>query len=208
MPNDRPTRRFRLRFSLKQLLLAVAVVGVGLGIWNWMFRREVVVRAATPEDAAPANAQSRNVAVATGRFRKGMWLFVRLDEVRNGLIELIDYHQVGRAEATQENPTWENIDLRFVFDESGFRDGGRVDGLVIEGVFQDDIVNGHLDRRVGSYKLNVVATKTLPGTITPGRPHIVYVEGDRQIVVDGKMTVEEFAKANPGNYLVVTVEVK
>jgi hypothetical protein len=58
------------------------------------------------------------------------------------------------------------------------------------------------------HNINVVANKTLPGTITPGRPHIVYVEGDQKIVVDGNMTLEAFAKANPGNYLVVTVEVR
>jgi hypothetical protein len=59
-----------------------------------------------------------------------------------------------------------------------------------------------------THNINVVAKQTLPGTITPGRPHIVYVEGDQAINVDGKMTVDEFAKANPGNYLVVTVELR
>jgi hypothetical protein len=59
-----------------------------------------------------------------------------------------------------------------------------------------------------THNINVVDKQTLPGKITPGRPHIVYVEGDQAIVVDGSMSVEEFAKANPGNYLVVTVEVK
>jgi hypothetical protein len=59
-----------------------------------------------------------------------------------------------------------------------------------------------------THNIEVVATKTLPGTITPGRPHVVYVEGDQAINVDGKMTLDEFAKANPGYYIVVAVEVR
>jgi len=50
MPDDEPTRRFRLRFTLKQLFLVVTLIGVGLSVWNWAFRKEVVVRAATAED--------------------------------------------------------------------------------------------------------------------------------------------------------------
>lgn len=79
------------------------------------------------------------------------------------------------------------------------------------------------------HNINIVAKRTLPCWITPSRvhivdvpagrgghagravmpssipPRIVYVEGDQSINVDGKMTIEEFAKQNPGNYLVVTV---
>jgi hypothetical protein len=80
MPDNEPTRRLRFHYSLRQLFLAVAVVGIGLGVWNWAFRKEIVVRAATAEGEAPGVAQSRNVAVAMGRFRKGMWLVVALHE--------------------------------------------------------------------------------------------------------------------------------
>ena len=50
-------------------------------------------------------------------------------------------------------------------------------------------------------------TKTLqPGRIGPARPHIIYVEGDRPIVLNAGMSIQDFAKKNPGNYLVVVVK--
>jgi hypothetical protein len=108
-------------------------------------------------------------------------------------------------------PIWKSMTFSVAFGEKNVT-GGRVTEINIAGdIPQDDPDSDRwymLPNAPIKHDIAVVAKQTLPGTITPGRPHIVYVEGDRQIVVDGKMTVEQFAKANPGNYLVVTVEVR
>ncbi len=96
----------------------------------------------------------------------------------------------------------ETLNIRLAFGE---RDSPRGRDTFLGASGQGQFV-GNLMRY--NDNINFVAKQTLPGTITPGRPHIVYVEGDRPIVVDGTMTVEDFAEVNPGNYPVVTVEVK
>lgn len=46
---------------------------------------------------------------------------------------------------------------------------------------------------------------TYTGNLPKGSTQLLYVEGDREFVADREMAVEQFAKANDGNYLVVTV---
>jgi hypothetical protein len=213
MPNDQPTRR--LHFSLRQLFLAVALIAIGLSVWNWVFRKEVLVRAATPEDEAVG--VERNVAVLTGSFMKETLLTAKLYLVQSGIITNELTEIMARLNRNAEGgPFRETANFRLAFGEQLVRSGGRS----IQFLFVGENPSGGSMRLLSEpYKwkpphlrtvlnFNVVATKTLPGRITPGRPHIVYVEGDGPINLDRAMTVEEFAKANPGNYLVVTVEVR
>ncbi len=206
MPDDQPTRR--IRFTLKQLFLLVALVAVGMAIGKWVFRKEVVVRAATAEEQLIDRHESwgndRNAAVLTVRFMKGTTLTATTYLVTAGLV------MKGETHFARSNKRERRIATVWM---------GLNDELV-----PGSPANSHLffafetPRRIGwdflsssrpiIHDFKTVAKQTVPGTITPGRPHIVYVEGDQWIVVDGSMTVEEFAKANPGDYLVVTVEVK
>ncbi|HEV3006408.1 MAG TPA: hypothetical protein VGX78_18195 [Pirellulales bacterium] len=102
--------------------------------------------------------------------------------------------------------TWERATYRLALGDT-LVPGGRRTKLYSGGAIPGE-TKGTVVFSQTTHDIAVVATKTLPGTVTPGRPHIVYVEGDQKINFDGAMTVEEFAKANPGNYLVVTVEVR
>jgi hypothetical protein len=208
MPDDQPTRRFRLRFSLKQLFLLVALVGVGFGAWHRLTRKVVEVKAPSAEDRVFGDESlksRRNVAVVTGRFMKGTSLFVKLYLVQTGVVVEGYAHFVGRDKEEKGGPIWESVTLRLGLGEYPLKGGQRTD-LLITGEIPGGSMTSHWNHM--THNIAAVAKQSVPGTITPGRPHIVYVEGDRQLVVDGSMTLEEFAKANPGNYLVVTVEVR
>ncbi|HVC93027.1 MAG TPA: hypothetical protein VND64_05015 [Pirellulales bacterium] len=231
MSSPEPTRRFRLRFSLRQLFLAVALVAVVLGVWKWLTRKEVVVRAATAEDEISASYagfigddwEARNIAVVSGKFAKNTSLSLTMFAVRFGTVEKIGAASIrrkqsqaagggdtgrggaasiGRKQSQAVGSIWESLNIRLAFGE---RDSPRGREAVLGASGQGQFVGNRM--RI-EHNINIVAKKTLPGTITPGRPHIVYVEGDQKIVVDGSMSVEKFAKANPGNYIVVTVEVR
>jgi hypothetical protein len=206
MPDNQPTCRFR--FTLKQLFLAVALVAIGFGTWHWLTRKVVVVRAPRAEDRVFGDESlksRRNVAVVTGRFMKGTSLLAKLYLAHSGIVAEDFGHFIEGRKEEKGGPIWESATIRLGLGEYPLTGGQRTD-LLITG----DIPGGSMASNWQSirHNINVVAKQTLPGKITPGRPHIVYAEGDRQIVVDGSMTVEEFAKANPGNYLVVTVEVR
>src|SRR5258708_7451955 len=115
MPNDQPTRRFRLRFSLRQLFLAVALVAVGLGTWNWVFRRVIEVRAPRAGEVSfdgnlgPLDncllKTPRNVAIVNGWFQKGMSLTVSLFVVKSGAVDERGADSVGFV---SEGSIWES----------------------------------------------------------------------------------------------------
>ncbi len=205
--NDQP---IRLRFSLRQLLLVVTLVGVGLGTWHLLIRKVALVQAATTEDQFADEdfvSSRRNAAVVTGSFTRDTLLSISV-------------HMVQAGRVSQSQPPAVQFSRKDSCNTKGpFRKDVRLWlSLVDETNNSTDLImswteSGESDERRPlstnvKCTINVVAKQTLPGTITPGRPRIVYVEGDRQIVVDASMTVEEFAKANPANYLVVTVEVR
>jgi hypothetical protein len=217
MHNAQPTRRFRLRFTVKQLFLAVALVAVGLAIWKWVFRNEVVVRAATAEDKFIGDggfkfkfigdrsfSSQRKAAVVTGRFTESTSLSLTLHLMQAGKAVQLPTDVFGRKVTNAKSPFRKNVGLKLSLVETTTSPGN---STLLMTTWTENGDEPNTQFSAVEHNFNVVATKTLPGTITPGRPHIIYVEGDRQIVVDGKMTVEEFARANSGNYLVVTVEV-
>jgi hypothetical protein len=204
MPDDQPTRRFR--FTLKQLFLAVALVAIGLGLWHHLFRQVVVVRVTTPADnllGGESLRSRRHVAVVTGRLSEGTSISAVVYLVQSGLVTEGERHLARRFEKGKATET-----LRLGFFDTLAR-GGRATSYFFFASVHNSMTwdRDNLVRSI-EHHFTTVAKQNVPGTITPGRPHIVYVEGDRQIVVDGSMSVEEFAKMNPGNYLLVTVEVR
>jgi len=204
MPTPQSTHRFRLRFSLRQLFLLVALVAVGIAVGKWVFRKEAVVRAATAEDKVFADeslASQRNAAVVTGHFMRSTSLMVSLHVVQAGMVEHLPGRVFGRDVASKGR-FWEDVKLWLYLTD------GPGAGLRMIWNAKGDTEAWEQWFKPVKDLGQVVAKQTLPGTIIPDRPHIVYVEGDQQINVDGKMTVEEFAKANPGNYIVVAVEIR
>ncbi len=47
--------------------------------------------------------------------------------------------------------------------------------------------------------------RTFSGKLRPGRTYLLHVEGDREFIAGHKTSVEEFARTNDGNFLLVTV---
>jgi hypothetical protein len=173
------------------------LAAVGLGIWNWLYRKAVVITEATQNDVVRwpvlRDGKGRSILVATGTYTQGTLLSVTLWLIRSGSIAENSTHV--------REPT-----CRLCFEERDVS-GGRVT-IITNAAEKAEVSPGLQLLTAITHDIKIVAKQTLPGTITPGRPHIVYAEGDQAIVVDGSMSVEEFAKANPGNYLVVTVEVR
>jgi hypothetical protein len=56
-------------------------------------------------------------------------------------------------------------------------------------------------------RTKVRVAKALPGSLNSGKQYIAFVEGDREFTVDREMGLEEFARKNKGNYLVITVQI-
>lgn len=50
------------------------------------------------------------------------------------------------------------------------------------------------------------AKKLQMGRIAQGRQQLIYVEGDRQTVLNNGMTIVDFARTNSGSYLVIVVQ--
>jgi hypothetical protein len=215
------TRRSRLQFSLKQLLIGVAVVALVLGIWVRWFRKVVYVREARPDDTIAGkhfgfeiahayfginreDLEVRNIAVATGNFRNGRWLTTSLYLVRSGVIDEANSMGLSKSQARLglgSHLLGERYQIRLALGEAETPQG-RVTFLGASGQTTGAGTGG------GKLTHSIAATHatTLPGQITPGRPYIVYVEGDREPVVNRETSLEEFAEENPGNYLVVVLQ--
>jgi hypothetical protein len=218
MPDQRISsiRRW-LRFSLKQLFLAVAFVAVGLWAWNWLYRKVVVVRAWTSNDRVVGSylgypndhRKHREFAVVTGKFTTSTVLSACSFVIRSGAVEKANQVTVGRSTTLLGRPYSQDLTIPLAISEMEFREE-RVSEVNVPGDNPGGYarLSWHTSYDV-QHNIRVVARKTIPDKITPGRRHIVYVEGDtEEITADGSMTVEDFAKANPGNYLVVTVELQ
>jgi hypothetical protein len=119
MPDDQPLRRFRFRFSLKQLFVAVALVAVGLGIWN-----RFIAWLATPRVSVVGLENSIRTSLPVGSSRKTVeaWLTNRsmptqneTDDSGQTLIQSWIANSGPRAE-------WpfgvRDIRIQFIFDEN------------------------------------------------------------------------------------------
>jgi len=228
-------RRFRFRFSLRQLFVAVGLVAVVFGIWSWIARSIVRIRTATPNDSVSGdeNLKSRrNAAVVSCHLRKRTAFSATLWLVRSGIIEAYvkptNYSAPISCLSVDGDPLWETNEVRLALGDTIVPTGSATKLYFADAPPGYDMPFGPSTRAV-QHNINIVAQRTLPCRITPSRlhivdvpaapgrragrsftpssipPRIVYVEGDQKINVDGKMTIEEFAKQNPGNYLVVTV---
>jgi hypothetical protein len=134
-----------------------------------------------------------------------MHLSVPLRIVQAGNVEPVSEWSISRNERQSEGPFWADMICGMSLGDV-IALGGRTTQLKMACEIEES--TSIQNDKGAIHNVKVLTNQLLPGTITPGRPHIVYVEGDQKINVDGAMSVGEFAKANTGNYLVVTVEVQ
>lgn len=200
-------RTDRLRFTLKCLLVAVTVLAVGLAVWSAVSRKEVMVRTPRPDDAdlskdiamfLSEEMRSRKIAViATNE-----WLSFSLYVVQGGIVSEISTWRAGRSANAFGTPSREEMQVLLALGENDDPQGILTE-LVIAGA---ENVHGKAATVLRTFK--TTTKKLQPGKIGPGRPHIIYVEGDRPIVLNADMSIQDFAKKNPGNYLVVVVQLE
>ncbi len=202
--------RRRFQFGLKHLLIGTAIVALVLGIWTGYIRKAVDVRKADASDRTyeryfgfdMEDMKARNILVATGTFTKSTWLSGTLYLVHGGSISAVNSWTVGRSPNRIGDGIWEGMKITLALGEKN-TPNGRVTNLGAAGHTRGGGNGSDLPNTV-----NVTSSLAMPGRILPGANHIVYVEGDREPVVDRTMSVDEFAQKNAGDYLVVTLEIR
>ncbi len=206
---SKPGRR-RFQYSLKHLLIGTAVVALVLGIWVGYIRKAVDVRKADASEQIYEryfgfefeDMKARNILVATGTFTKSTWLSGTLYLVQGGSASQVNGWTVGRSPNRIGDGIWEGMKITLALGEKN-TPNGRVTNLGAAGHSRGGGSNSELPNTV-----NVTSSLALPGRVLPGASHIVYVEGDGEPVIDQAMSVNEFARKNAGNYLVVTLQLE
>ena len=205
MESDRLLPKPRFRFTLRQLLIAVTAVGLLLGLWAYFIRKELTIRAATPADPIAQryfgfqsdDLRPRNIVVVSGTFTKSTWLSASLYLVQSGSIQEINAFTVGRSPNQIGSPPWQTLTIRLALGEQD-TPNGRITNLGSAGHSRGGGRSSGL-----THHLKAVASRVLPGLLSPGKERIIYVEGDRQANVTEDMSLADFAGKNGGSYLVV-----
>ncbi len=206
------TEQQKPRFSIFRVLVALGVVFVsfyaiseGLLI-AW---RPVRIRTATNDDKIATRYfgfdvdkvdDVRNIAVAEGTFSKNTWLSEWLYLVRSGKIDQVSGFTVGRSPNRLGEAKWIDMRITLALGETK-QQGGRITQLGSAGQTRGEGGIGEIIQNI-----SVVEKQTFPGRLWFGRKYILYVEGDRKFEARRDMTVEDFAKANAGDFFVVAVE--
>jgi len=146
------------------------------------------------------DVQSRNIAKISGTFSKSTWVSGVLYHVQSGASEEVNVFTVGRSPNRIGERTWIHMDLVFALGDYD-REGSRVTSLGCSGHtrgggsgsgFKNDVKN--------------VVSRTFTGRVFGGGERIIYIEGGRDFEATSEMSIEEFAKRNKGNFLVVTMQ--
>jgi hypothetical protein len=144
----------------------------------------------------------RNILLAAGTFTTSTWLNGTLYFIQGGSISPINTWTVGRTTNGIGSGIWEGMKITVALGDKD-TPNGHVTSLGVAGHSRGSGNNWEQPNSV-----TVKSSLSMPGRIMPGTSHIVYVEGDREPVVDPTMSVDEFARKNAGNYLVVTLQLK
>ena len=198
----------RFQFSLRTLLILMAVVAVGLGIWATFLRKIVTIRSVTADDLVHKRYfgidddvnRIRNIVVVEGVFSRSTWLSSELYLVEAGKVQQVNGFNVGRSSNRIGEMPWVTMAITLALGDKD-SPGGQMTQLGSAGHHRGSGGGGKV-----THKFETPFSKTLANSIVPGRTHIIYVEGDRQAVVSGDMTMQEFVQRNAGKYLVVTAE--
>jgi len=200
----------RFQFRIKHLLLCTAIVAILLGVWTRYLRKIVDVRSATASDRIydryfgfwAAHITARNILVVTGSFTKSTWLSGRLYYVKSGAATEINGFTVGRTPNSIGDWIWKDMKITLALGDAD-TPAGHVTYLGSAGQSRGGGSAGGIPHNV-----KPVICRAIPGKITPGREYVAYVEGEREPVLNPSATLDDFAKDNKGDYLVVTLQLQ
>lgn len=143
--------------------------------------------------------KARKIAEVTGSFSLDTKLSASLYVIRSGRLEEIEEIAVGRSSNQIGAPSCESLRIRLALGQAR-TDGGWIIRL---GSYGQSHAGGGVDT-LTTEPITATNFRLFPGKLSNGKKYLIYVEGDRPFGADRSMTVEEFAKTNRGNYLVVT----
>jgi hypothetical protein len=195
-------------FTLKQLLIAVLVLSVCSAVYFGLSRKVVSIREAGADDPihkryfgidGEAGFAIRNIAVVEGSFSRSTWLSATLYAVRSGKIDEINSFAVGRSPNRIGEWYWEGMRLTLALGEKK-TPIGRLVQLGSHGQ-----TRGGGEGREISLQTESKFSSVLPCSLGAGGPFVVYAEGDAKPRIEQRMTVDEFVRANSGNFFVVAV---
>ena len=194
-----------MRFSIKHLLIAVLAVGILFATYvTWM--RDAVTISDAPHDeeihtdyyfGIDEPSEIQNILNISGVFKKRTRLSAGLYLVSNGNFESINGFTVGRSTNRVGEPWLMTMKLTFALGEKNGKTG-TLTQLGCYGHTRGGGGSGYLENNVDKK-----FTKTYNGTMTPGNDLIVYVAGSKQFDLEPNQTIEDFAKTNSGEYLVI-----
>lgn len=199
-------------FTVTRVLIALFCFGfvaylISEGVLiSW---QPIMVRAATPDDeirsryfgiSSKGDPQIRNIAVLEGTFTKSTFPVAYLYLVRDGKVDDLAGFDFGRSTNQIGGPIWIHMRITLALGDTKWPNG-RVTKL---GFVGESRAAGHTNDFV--HDIQIVEKKTLPGRLSSGKKYILHVEGDRKFEVSRDMSVEDFAKANAGNFVVVVVQ--
>jgi hypothetical protein len=208
--------RGRWQFSLRQLLLGVTVVALLLSLYEWTMTVEV---GPVSPDARVADRyfgfiepemyyspltekdlRPRNIARVSGRFfPNGSNLLATLYRVDDGSAAEMNSLTVGASSTEIGNWFGHQLRMTFALGDLDTPDG-RVTSLGSVGH-----TAGGSSAGLCAHKVKSVAHVLVPGRVGRGEANVVYAEGDQPPIVESGMSIDDFARANPGSYLVVTM---
>ena len=197
----------RFRFTLWRLLMLITVAVLFLGIIFGWLRRVAKVRSAGVDDAIYQryfgienhDVEIENVAVVSGRFTEDTTILTALFSVKQGRIQPLS--GVG-VKGDQESSTWGEdtaITIALVYSTTP------KERLVQLGTAGH--TSGYYEGEAWPVSFPAKYSKAISGSFSKDR-HIIYAQGDKKMVLNNDMTLNDFATKNKtGNFLVVTVVV-
>jgi hypothetical protein len=201
-------------FTLRQFLFAFLFIAAILGVWASLLRTAVTIRPADPNERIDEQGSYfgffykpvpvRNVVVAEGIFSRSTCLRASLYLAEAGKVREMSAYNLGRTSNCIGALPWESMKITLALGDFEIPTG-----LQIPTGHSTMLVSAGQSRGVGgcSFPTNHVPprfSKTISGVMPVGREVILYVEGDTPPIASVDQSLKQFAKKNPGNYLVVT----
>lgn len=188
------------------MLLIVFIAAALLAVWRWL-NAPIALRPAVASDRVyeryfglfSEQAKIRNVAVAEGVFSRGTWLSTSLYVAEGGQVTQLGSYTVGRSPNRLGELPWKRMKITLAIGERQTPQG-TISELGTAGQSRGGGSGG------GEFVHHIATThsQVLAGPISTAEDCVVYVEGDRPIVLDKPMAVDEFLRRNVGNFLIIT----
>ena len=209
LPN--PSARRRRRNTWIAIAVLFTLVCPPIALWVLLIEgemhagRPLVVRAPVPTDFAPSvnafewtDPAARPIAIAEGTVTRTTHIEAALYVVGDGISTKNNRASTFRG-TERGSPRWRRKRITFALAETETSEG-RFAWIAVRGMS-----GGGASGFLTPHRFEAKFQQVFTGDLNVGKPRLLYAEGDRKFVARPDMTVEEFAKTNDGNFLVVTV---